>query len=398
MNDIKNKILKLAKKHGPEMIKLRRQLHQHPETALEEFQTQKTIAAKLNETGCTVNSKLWKTSVVGILKGKSGGKTIGIRADMDALPVTEKTGHSFASKIPGKMHACGHDNHMSIVWGAAKILGQLKPELNGNIKFMFQPSEEMTPGGAKFMIEKGVLKNPKVDMVFGLHVDPTIPVGKVGLFDGAMMAQPDDFDLEIIGKSGHAACPHETVDAIMVAANVVTALQNIASRQVDPIDPVVVTIGAIHGGKTFNVIADHVLLKGTARTLNPKLSKSISKMIEKIASGICKTYGASYKLDYRSGYPVTMNSKKVNDIYRAGLSDLYGKSSIIEMDVPVMGGEDFSYFTQAVPSSMMRLGVQNRKIGADKQWHHPEFKVDEKAIPFAAGLVAYSVLLALNKK
>jgi len=398
MNDIKNKILKLAKKHAPEMIKLRRQLHQCPETALEEFQTQKTIAAKLKETGCSVNSKLWKTSVVGLLRGKSGGKTIGIRADMDALPVTEKTGYSFASKNPGKMHACGHDNHMSIVWGAAKILSALKPELDGNVKFIFQPSEEMTPGGAKFMIEKGVLKNPNVDMVFGLHVDPTIPVGKVGLYDGAMMAQPDDYDIEIIGKSGHAARPHETVDAIMVAANVVTALQNIASRQVDPIDPVVVTIGAIHGGKTFNVIADHVLLKGTARTLNPGLSKSIPKMIEKVVAGICKTYGASYELEYRKGYPVTMNSKKVNNLYRAGLKDLYGKQSIVEIDVPVMGGEDFSYFTQEVPAAMMRLGVQNKKIGADKPWHHPQFKVDEKAIPLAAGLIAYSIVLALGKK
>jgi len=365
---------------------------------LEEFQTQKTIAAKLKETGCAVNTKLWKTSVVGLLKGRSGGKTIGIRSDMDALPVTEKTGYSFASKNHGKMHACGHDNHMSIVWGTAKILNDLKSELNGNVKFMFQPSEELTPGGAKFMIEKGVLKNPKVEMVFGLHVDPTIPVGKVGLYDGAMMAQPDDFDIEIIGKSGHAARPHETIDAIVIAANVITALQNIASRQIDPISPVVVTIGAIHGGNTFNVIVDSVHLKGTARTLDSKLSKSIPKKIEKIIAGVCKTYGAKYRLDYRQGYPVTVNNKKVNDIYRTGLRDLHGKSSIVELDVPVMGGEDFSYFTRAVPSALMRLGVQNKKIGADKPWHHPQFKVDERAIPFAAGLMAYSVILAINKK
>ncbi len=391
MHDMKTIIQQLAKKHGPAMIKLRRKLHQNPETALEEFQTQKTIAAKLREAGCKVDTRIWKTAVVGLLHGKHKGKTVGIRADMDALPVTEKTGYSFASKKKGKMHACGHDVHVSLVWGAAKILSELRHQMHGNVKFIYQPSEEMTPGGAKFLIRKGVLKNPVVDMVFGLHVDPTLPVGKIGLYDGAMMAEADDFDIEIIGKPGHAARPHETVDPIMVAANVVTALQNISSRQVDPLNPVVVTIGAIHGGTTFNVIPESVAIKGTARTLEKKLTRDIPKMIEKIIAGVCKTYGAGYRLDYRKGYPITVNDKRVNDIYRAAAKELCGKRAIVELTQPVMGGEDFSYFTQAVPAAMMRLGVGNPKIGADKPWHSSEFKIDEKAISIGAALLAMAV-------
>jgi amidohydrolase len=396
MNTIKTKIQHLAKKHTPAMIALRRQLHQYPETALEEFKTQKTIAAKLRQAGCRVNTRVWKTAVVGLLEGKHEGKTIAIRSDMDALPVTEKTDYKFASKNPGKMHACGHDNHMAILWGAAMILKEMKADLAGNVKFIYQPSEELTPGGAKFLIEKGVLKDPNVDMVFGLHVDPILPVGRIGLYDGAMMAQAADFDIEIIGKSGHAARPNETVDAVVVAANAVIALQNIASRQIDPLRPFVLSIGAINGGSTYNVIADRVILKGTARALDRELIPRIPKMIEKIVAGVCRTYGAKYRLDYRQGYPVTVNDKRVNDIYRTAAGELYGTRSIIELPEPVMGGEDFSYFTQVLPAAMMRLGVMNKKIGADKPWHHPQFKVDEKAIPFAAGLLAYSAVLAMN--
>lgn len=396
MNTIKNRIQHLAKKHAAAMIALRRQLHQYPETALEEFKTQKTIAAKLKQAGCKVNTKVWKTAVVGLLEGNTEGKTMAIRSDMDALPVTEKTDYKFASKNAGKMHACGHDNHMAIAWGAAMILSELKAELVGNVKFIYQPSEEMTPGGAKFLIENGVLKDPNVDMVFGLHVDPTLPVGKIGLYDGAMMAQAADFDIGIIGKSGHAARPHETVDAIVVASSVVVALQNISSRQVDPLRSFVLSIGAINGGSTYNVIADSVTLKGTARALDRELIPRIPKMIEKIVAGVCRTYGAKYRLDYRHGYPVTINDKAVNDIYRAAAGEMYGQRSIVELPEPVLGGEDFSYFTQVLPAAMMRLGVMNKKISADKPWHHPQFKVDEKAIPFAAALLAYSAVLAMK--
>ncbi len=395
MNEIKSKIESLAKKHGRAMIKLRRQLHQYPEIALEEFQTQKTIAAKLKEVGCKVNTKLWKTSVVGLLEGKGQGKTVGIRSDMDALPVTEQTGYSFCSKNKGKMHACGHDVHMSIVWGAAKILSELKSELPGKIKFIYQPSEEVTPGGAKFMIEKGVLKNPKVDLMLGLHTDYRVPIGKFALLDGPMMAQADDFNITVHGRSGHGARPHETIDTVVVASNIVTALQNIVARQIDPMESVVVTIGSIHGGTARNVIADKVEMAGTARTFTPKATKDIAKMIERVIAGVCKTHGAKYDFDFRVGYPVVSNDKAVNDLYRAAASELYGAGSVVDAEM-VMGGEDFAYFGKIVPSAFLRFGIRNRHIDADKPWHHSAFKVDERAIPQTAALMALAAWLGMG--
>ncbi|UCC78845.1 MAG: amidohydrolase [Candidatus Zixiibacteriota bacterium] len=396
MKDLKTKIEQLATKYTPAMIEMRRTLHRNPEIAHEESNTQKMIALKLKQAGCMVKTNVWENAVVGLLKGHGKGRTIGIRSDMDALPVTEKTGYKFASKNPGKMHACGHDAHMSIVWGVARILSEIRSELRGNVKFIYQPSEELPPGGSKFLIEKGVLEKPKVDMMFGVHVDPGIPVGKAGFYDGPMMAEPDDFTIEIIGKSGHAARPHETVDAVMVAANVVTALQNISSRQVDPVNPVVLTIGTVNGGVATNVIAENVVMQGTVRTLEKKLNKIIKSMIEKIIAGVCRTYGATYKFDFIKGYPNLVNDKRVNDILRRAAADLYGKKAVYEIPDPVLGGEDFAHYAEKLPSAMFRLGIGNRRIGADKPWHHPQFKLDEKAIPFAAALLAYGVVLAMG--
>jgi amidohydrolase len=396
MNEVRTQILALARKHARQMIGLRRKLHQYPEISLEEIRTQEIIASKLKDVGCRVNVNIWKTAVVGLLEGKRGGKTVGIRSDMDALPVSEQTGLSYASKYLGRMHACGHDVHMSTVWGAAKILSDLRRELPGSVKFIYQPSEEVHPGGAKPLIEAGVLKKPDVSTMFGLHVDSSVAAGKIGIKDGPMMAQADDFSLEILGRSGHGARPHETIDSVVVACNVVVALQNIASRQVSPLDPVVVSIGAINGGIATNIIAEKVVLKGTARTLNPDLTKKIPDMIEKIIAGVCDTFGAKYDLRYNRGYPVLFNNRDINNIYRMSATELYGKSSVVEIGEPSMGGEDFSYFTRAVPGAMIRLGVGNKKLGADKPWHHPEFKVDEMAIPFGAALLAYAVWKALG--
>jgi amidohydrolase len=398
MNEIKMEIIKLSLKFAPDMIRLRRQLHQYPELSLEEFQTQKVIAARLKEAGLKVNAKIWKTAVVGQLDSGRKGKAVGIRSDMDALPVTEQTGYTFASKNPGKMHACGHDVHMATVWGAARILSNLKDRFNGSIKFIYQPSEEIHPGGAKPLINAGVMKKPDLSVMFGLHVDSHIPAGAIGVKDGPMMAQADDFSLEILGRSGHGARPHETIDAVMVASNVVVALQNIASRQVNPLAPVVVSIGAIHGGTATNVIADKVILKGTARSLTPELTKVLPDMIEKIISGVCRTFGASYNLRYNRGYPVLMNNITINNIYRNSARELFGKKAVVELDQPSMGGEDFAYFANAVPGAMIRLGVGNKKIGADKPWHHPQFKADEAAIPFGAAVISYAVLDVLGSK
>jgi amidohydrolase len=396
MDKIKTRIEQLAKKHTQAMIKLRRQLHQYPETALEEYKTQKIIASKLKQVGCKTNTRIWKTAVVGLLQGKHKGRTIGVRSDMDALPITEKTGYKFASRNPGRMHACGHDAHMAIVWGTARILSELRHQMHGNVKFIYQPAEEAPPGGAKYLIEKGVLKNPKVDMVFGLHVDCRLPAGRFGLLDGPMMAHVADFDIEIVGKSGHAAAPHKTVDAVIVAANVVTALQNIASRQVDPMEPVVITIGAIKGGTASNIIADRVEMTGTVRTLDAKMSRAMPKMIDKIIAGVCKTFGAGYDLDYRIGYPMLVNDKYTNDIYRRAATELYGRQAAIETE-KMMGGEDFAYYAQQVPSALIWSGIRNPKIGADEPWHSSRFKIDEKAIPLSAALLALAAWRAMEK-
>jgi amidohydrolase len=396
MDDIKTKILKLSIKYAPEMIRLRRQLHQYPEISLDEHLTQKVIAANLKKAGLKVNTKIWKTAVIGLLNGRGKGKTVGIRSDMDALPVSEQTGYSFASKNPGKMHACGHDVHMATVWGAARILSDLKDEYSGSVKFIYQPSEEIHPGGARPLIEAGVLKNPNVSAMFGLHVDSTVPAGVIGIKEGPMMAQADDFSLEIIGRSGHGARPHETIDAVVVASNIVVALQNVASRQVNPLVPVVVSIGAIHGGNATNIIAERVILKGTARSLTPALTKVLPEMIEKIISGVCQAYGAKYLLRYNRGYPVLFNNRLINEIYRQSARELFGRKAVIEIDQPSMGGEDFAYFAKVVPGAMVRLGVGNKKIGADKPWHHPAFKADEAAIPFGAAVLSKAVLKALQ--
>ncbi len=385
------KIKKLSEKYASNMINLRRHLHQIPETALMEFETKKSMAAQLKKLGLKVSTGLWQTSITALLEGKRQNPCAAIRSDMDALPVAEQTGYFFASKNEGCMHACGHDAHMAIVWGAAKILSEIKSELDGSVKFLYQPSEEEPPGGANPMIAAGVLKKPKVSAIFGLHVDPTIPVGKIGLKDGPMMARVDDFDIMVYGRSGHGARPQETVDAVVAASSLVTALQSIASRQVNPLDPVVVTIGKIEGGKARNIIADEVTLYGTARSLDKKVAGKIPGMIKKIADGVCKTYGAKYEIDFQTGYPVLNNAPEINDIFGKVTRSMHGGKAVMVKDRPGMGAEDFACYLQEVPGAMFLLGIQNKKIGADKPWHHPEFKIDEKAIPFAASILAAAV-------
>ena len=387
-----DKIKRLSDKYSKQMITLRRHLHQIPETGLLEFETKKSMAAQLKKIGLKVNTDVWRTSIVAMLEGQKQAPCVAIRSDMDALPVTEKTGLFYASKNRGCMHACGHDAHMAMVWGAAKILTHFRSELPGYVKFLFQPSEEEPPGGAMPMIAAGALEKPKVHVIFGLHVDPTIPAGKVGLKKGPMMAKVDDFNLTVVGKSGHAARPHETVDAIIVASELVTALQTISSRMVNPLDPVILTIGKMEGGTARNIIADHVTLFGTARVLYDKLGEKIPGMIKRIADGICKAHGATYVLDYRVGYPVLANDPDIIDIYEHVLTIMHGKKSVQIKNRPGMGAEDFACYLQEVPGAMFLLGIRNKSIGADKPWHHPEFKIDEKVIPIGASLLAAATI------
>lgn len=392
-----DKIKQLSQKYASNMINLRRHLHQIPEIALLEFETKKSMAAQLKKLGLKVNMGLWRTSIVAWLPGPKRRPCVAIRSDMDALPVTEKTGYFFASKNKGAMHACGHDAHMAMAWGAARILCDIKSQLNGSVKFLYQPSEEESPGGAQPMIAAGALKKPDVSAIFGLHVDPTIPVGRIGIKDGPMMAQVDDFNLHILGKSGHGARPQDTVDAVVVASHLVSALQTISSRQVNPLDPVVVTIGKIEGGVARNIIADKVTLYGTARSLDMKVGRKLPQMIRQVADGVCRTFGAKFDLDYQFGYPVLNNNPEINALFRESIKNMYGKTAAKDIDLPGMGAEDFACYLERVPGAMMLLGVRNAKIGADKPWHHPQFKIDEKAIPMGAAVLAASVWKYLEK-
>jgi amidohydrolase len=386
-----DKIRRLSEQLAPRLVRLRRRLHQYPELALGEYKTAKTIAAELKRIGLNVTTGQYKTSVVAILQGGYPGKTAALRSDMDALPISEQTNLPFKSHYQGRMHACGHDVHAATVVGAAAILHKLREYVQGNVKIIFQPSEEVPPGGAKFLIEAGVLENPRVSAIFGIHVDPDIPTGYVGLRVGPTMAQADDFDLTVEGLSGHGALPHQTVDAIVCTSQIIQALQTISSRRIDPTEPVVITIGSIHGGEARNVICGRVELQGTVRTLNPKTAHRLPHLISEVVEGACRSFNAKFKLDYFPGYPVLSNHPAIVEIIRRAVSKLYSQDNAVEIDRPIMGSEDFAYFLEKLPGAMLRLGVRNEKIGADKPWHSPQFIVDENAIPVGAATLAASV-------
>jgi amidohydrolase len=396
--EIKGKIKAISNSIFPQLVRLRRDLHQHPELSFREFRTSERVTKQLKDLRISVKTGVAKTGVVGLLTGKKRGKTVALRADMDALPITEQTNLPYKSKNNGLMHACGHDAHMACVIGAAMILSELKDELSGSVKFIFQPSEESPPGGAKPMIQAGVLRNPKVDGIFGLHCDSAIPVGRIGVMEGTSMAQEDSFDLTITGISGHGARPHDGVDAIVVAAQVIQALQTIASRKIDPVQPVVVSVGKIQGGTKRNIICDRVVLEGTARSLNQEVARRIPRLLKEITAGITESAGASFKLKYTPDYPVLINDPRATDLARATIARMFGKRAIFEITKPLMGAEDFAYFLKKVPGTFLRLGIRNPKKNAVYPWHHPQFTVDEDAMKVGASTLAGLALDFLNRK
>jgi amidohydrolase len=387
-NQTVNHIKNISSRIYPGLVKLRRELHQNPELCFKELKTSEKVTKELNLLDLKVKKGIAITGVVGLLDGKRSGKTVALRADMDALPILEQTNLPYKSKNPGVMHACGHDIHMTCVIGAAKILSAMKDELNGNVKFIFQPSEEVHPGGAKPMIQEGVLKNPNVSGIFGLHCDPSIPIGKIGVREGPFMAQADNFDIIIHGISGHGARPHDGVDAIVVATQIIQGLQTIASRKISPVEPVVISVGKIEGGTARNIICDRVILKGTARSLNQKVAKIIPQLLKEIAGGIAKSAGASAEVIYQTGYPVLVNPPKTTDLARNTIAGMFGRDAVYEIQKPLMGAEDFAYYLQKVSGSFLRLGTRNPGKGTTYPWHHPKFNVDENAIKIGASVLA----------
>lgn len=360
------------------IINIRRDFHKYPELGFEEYRTRDKIIEYLEEMNIEYNI-IATTGVVGIIRGKEKGKTVALRADMDALPMTDKKEVSYKSKINGKMHSCGHDAHMAILLGAAKILQELKGSIKGNIKLLFQPAEE-TLGGAKPMIEEGVLDSPYVDGVFGLHVDNSLEKGTIGIRYGQMKAASDMIDIVIYGKNSHGAYPQNGIDAIAIANQVMSSLQTIVSRNVDPRSSAVLTIGTIKGGYARNIVADKVEMEGIVRTLNRETRKLVLYNIKNIVEKVSQSMGGKGELIRTEGYVALNNHDNMVNIVKQNGLELLGKENIYEMPYPSFGVEDFSFFTEARPSAFFHLGSGNQAKGIVEGGHTPYFDIDEDCL------------------
>lgn len=363
----------------PQVVEWRRQLHQRPELGFQEHLTASFVAQKLDEWGIEHQTGIAKTGIVATITSNRPGPVLAIRADMDALPIQEENEVSYRSQHDGLMHACGHDGHTAIALGTAYYLSQHRDDFAGTVKMIFQPAEE-GPGGAKPMIEAGVLKNPDVDAIIGLHLWNNLPVGTVGVRSGALMAAVECFYCTILGKGGHGAMPHQTVDSVVVAAQIVTALQTVVARNVNPLESAVVTVGELHAGTAQNIIADTARMSGTVRYFNPALAELMPQRIEQIITGVCQSQGASYDLDYVQLYPPVINDAGIAELVRSVAADVVETPVGIVPECQTMGGEDMSFFLQAVPGCYFFLGSANPAKNLAYPHHHPRFNFDETAL------------------
>jgi len=379
-------IKEIATKLAPRLIEIRRHIHSHPELSGQEYQTSAYVAGVLSSYGIHAQQGVGKTGVVGDLLNSESDRILAIRADLDALPIHERTGLDYASSEAGVMHACGHDVHTTVGLGTAMVLAQLGENFPGNVRFLFQPAEEIAQG-ASWMVEDGVLNN--VSGILSMHVFPSIPAGSLGIRYGALTAAADDLEIIIIGESGHGARPHEAIDAIWIASQVITSLQQAISRTQNPLRPVVVTIGKIVGGRAPNVIADEVKLLGTVRSLHPESREALPQWIEQIVANVCKTYGAQYQVNYKQGVPGVLNDPMLTQLLEQSSREAWGSDSIIILPEPSLGAEDFSRYLEKVPGSMFRLGV-GFKDKHNYPLHHPQFAIDETAIITGVVTLSYS--------
>lgn len=391
MKDLYLKIKEIIKEVEPEVVELRRDFHRFPETGFEEERTAGVIIDNLKKMGVEVKKGIAKTGVIGLIKGKKEKPVIALRADMDALTITEQNQIPYASREEGKMHACGHDAHVAILLGVARVLSQIKDHLPGQVKLIFQPAEE-GPGGAWPMIEEGALKEPDVDVILGLHVWMELPVGTIGVKAGPAFAAVDEFDLTLTGRSSHGARPQDGIDTIIVAANLINALQSIVSRNIDPIDSAVITIGKIEGGYRRNIIADRVRLEGTCRSLTPEVRDRLEKRLKEVIKGVCSSYGCEYELVYRREYPPLINDGRITDRVKRVAEDILGKERVIEIEKPTLGGEDFAFFLQKVPGSFFLVGARNEEKGITAPHHNPYFNIDEDCLAIGVEVLVKTVL------
>lgn len=377
------------------VIELRREIHRYPELGFEETRTQELVERELDALGIE-HRRAAKTGIVGIIRGAKPGRVAALRADMDALPITEKSGEPFSSEVPGKMHACGHDAHTAILIGAARMLQGMRDDLHGTVVLIFQPAEE-GPGGAEPMIAEGVLDDPKVDAIAMLHVDVRLAPGEIGITPGPVNASADEIHITVEGRGGHGAYPHMAADTIPASAAMILALQNIAARETDPLKSVVVTIGTIDGGYRNNVIADEVKMTGTFRAHDPQIRNELEARARRILDGVAAAYGVRADLQVLYGYPPVVNHETLAENFARFMVAQPGVR--VERPAPTMGAEDFAYFAQHVPGVQVRLGVRSEAAGSTHSGHSPQFRIDEAAlatgiqtlVAFATGVGAGAV-------
>lgn len=390
-----DKIKKLATEIHAEVVTHRRHLHANPELSFHEFETSKFVKQQLTALEIPF-TEIANTGVLGIIKGDlPSDKVIALRADMDALPIVEANEVSYKSKNNGIMHACGHDVHTSSLLGTAAILSKLKSEFGGTIKLMFQPGEELLPGGASIMIREGVLENPKPSAVMGQHVMPLIEVGKVGIRSGKYMASSDEIYVTIKGKGGHGAQPQENIDPVLIMAHIITALQQIVSRNADPRIPSVLSFGKVIADGATNVIPNEVIIHGTFRTLDEDWRKSAHSKMKKMAESIAEGMGGSCEFNIVNGYPFLVNEEKLTARVKQNMIEYLGQENVIDLDI-WMAAEDFAYYSQVADASFYRLGTGNKTKGISSSVHTPTFDIDEDALKISTGLMAYSAIKELG--
>lgn len=374
------------------MVKARRAIHENPELSHEERETSALVRRTLEGAGITEIESVFNTGLVATIRGKGDGRTLALRADMDALPIEERRPDlPFHSKKAGVMHACGHDVHTSVLLGVALALQAERDKFSGIVRCVFQPAEEAEPLGAREIIRAGHMKG--VEGIVSLHVDPDIPVGLIGVRAGALLAGGQEFTIRVKGRSSHAARPHLGIDALAAACSIVNELQKVRSRRTDPLEPVVVTVGRMQAGTAKNIIAESAVIEGTFRVLDEGLRGEVAGLIESIARDVARANGAEASFEMLEGEPVLLNDAPLTDLVRRAASDVLGVERVTEVRRPSMGSEDFAYYVRVVPGTMFRLGIRNEEAGMVHPLHHPEFAVDERAIPVGA-----SVMLAAARK
>ncbi|MDR7002603.1 M20 family metallopeptidase [Neobacillus niacini] len=378
-----------------EVISWRRHLHRYPELSFQEVKTAQFVYETLQSFGDLEISRPTKTSVMARLIGQHPGKVIALRADMDALPIEEENDFEFVSQNSGVMHACGHDGHTAMLLGAAKILTKLKDQISGEVRFLFQHAEELPPGGAQEMVNAGVLEG--VDLILGAHLVSTLPLGKIGLSYGPMMAGADTFKITVLGKGGHASQPDQTIDPIAIGAQVVTNLQHIVSRYQDAQDTLVISVTQFHAGSAINVIPSTVTIGGSVRCFSPELREKIPNFIERIVKGLTEAHGATYQFNYQFGYAPVINDEEVTRVIDETVCEVFGEESR-ELVKPMMASEDFSAFQKVVPGSYVSIGAGNEEKGIIYPHHHPKFTIDEEALEDGTRLLVHGTLKLLNQK